>query len=149
MWSKEEYPLGWTKYKSNAYSITQSNLPGSSTENDVHYECTGRMGARKYLRKSCCHRIKCLVANFLAPFMWRRPLNSVALATTIYRKLKRVSNGTNTKIVPQMINKCRIKIVQVELYKRGDPPWIGDWEKREKKTVVSRTDFIIKSERNI
>ena len=36
---------------------------------DVHRERTGRVEARKYLRKSCCHRIECFAANFLATFM--------------------------------------------------------------------------------
>ena len=114
------------------YSIPQSDLPENFTEKDVHYECTKRMTTRKYLRKSCCHRIKCPATNFLAAFMWRRPLNSAALVTTIHRKLERVSNGTITQVVAQMINKCRIKIVQEELYNVRDPPWIGDREKERK-----------------
>ena len=38
---------------------------------------------QKYLGESCCrHRIKYIAATFLAAFMWKRPLNSVTLATT-------------------------------------------------------------------
>ena len=48
--------------------------------------------------------------------MWRRPLNSAALATTTHRRLERMSDGTSTQVEDQMINKCRIKIVQRELY---------------------------------
>ena len=92
----------------------------------MHRECTRRVEATKYLRKSCCHHIECPAANFLAAFMWRRPLNSVALATTTHKKLERVSDGTNTLAMAQMINKCRIKIVQEELYNERDPPWIED-----------------------
>ena len=58
--------------------------------------------------------------------MWRRPLNSAVLATTTHRKPKRVSDGTSTQVGTQMINKCRIKMVQKELYNVRDPPWIGD-----------------------
>ena len=47
-----------------------------------------------------------------------------------------VSDGTNTQVVVQMINKCRIKIVQKELYNVRDPPWIGDRKKREESTVA-------------
>ena len=61
-------------------------------------------------------------ANFLAAFIWKKSLNSADLTTTIHRKLKRVFDGTNTQVVAQMINKRRIKIVQKELYNKGDPP---------------------------
>ena len=81
--------------------------------------------------------------------MWRKPLNSAALATTTHRKLERVFDETNTQVMAQMINKCRIKIVQEELYNRRDPPWIKEEGKIEKITVASRIDFVIKYERNI
>ena len=84
------------------------------------------MEARKYLKKSYYHRIECPVSNFLAAFMWRRPLNSAALATTTHRKPEEVSDGTSTQVVAQMTNKCRIKIVQKELYNVTDPPGIRD-----------------------
>ena len=93
------------------------------------------MGARKYLRKSYCYRIKCLAANFLATFIWRRPLNSAVLATTTQRMSERVSDGTSTQVVAQMTNKCRIKIVQKELYNVRDPSWIRDQKIIEKSTV--------------
>ena len=80
------------------------------------------MGTQKYLRESYYHRIKCIAATFLAAFMLRRPLSSVALATTTHRKPERVSDGTGTKVRAQMINKCRIKMVQRELYNVRDPP---------------------------
>ena len=92
----------------------------------MHHERTGRMEARKYLRKSCCHQIECPAANFLAAFMWRRPLNSAALATITHRKPEKVSDGTSTQVMAQMTNECRIKIVQKELYNVRDSSWIGD-----------------------
>ena len=84
------------------------------------------MEARKYLKKSYYHRIKCPVSNFLAAFMWRRPLNSAALATTTHRKPEEASDGTSTQVVAQMTNKWRIKIVQKELYNVTDHLWIRD-----------------------
>ena len=48
----------------------------------------------KYLRKSCWHHhIKYTTAAFLAALMWRRPLNSTALAAATYKGLKGVSDG--------------------------------------------------------
>jgi len=43
--------------------------------------------------------------------MWRRPLNSAALAALTHRGPERVSNGTNTQVVTWMINKWMVKIV--------------------------------------
>ena len=57
--------------------------------------------------------------------MWRRPLNSAILATATHRKLKKVSDETSTKVIAQMINKCRIKMVQEELYNVRDLPRRG------------------------
>ena len=80
------------------------------------------MGTQKYLRESCYHCIECTAATFLAALMLRRPLNSAVLATTTHRKPERVSDGTGTQAMAQMINKCRIKMVQKELYNVRDPP---------------------------
>ena len=118
------------------YSITQSDLLGNSAERDVHRECTGRVEARKYLKKNYCHHIECPAANFLAAFMCIKPLNIVVQATATHKKSEMVSDGTNTQVVVQMINKCRIKIVQKELYNVRDPPWIRDRKKREESTVA-------------
>ena len=101
---------------SNVYSITQSDILGNFTERDVHCERTERVEVRKYLRKNYCHHIECPAANFLAAFMCKRPLNIVVWATATHKKSEMVSDGTNTQVVVQMINKCRIKMVQRELY---------------------------------
>ena len=87
------------KHRSNAYSITQSDFLGNSTDRGVHYELIGRMGVRKYLRKSCCHHIEYSAANFLIAFMWRRSLNSTALTIPTHRRPKEMSNGTSTQVV--------------------------------------------------
>ena len=96
----------------------------------MHRERTRRVETRKYLRKSYYHRIECPVANFLvAAFMCRRSLNSADLAITTYRRLERVSDGTNTQVVTQMIDKCRVKIVQKELYNVRGLSQMGGLEK--------------------
>ena len=46
--------------------VIQSDVLGNSINKDMHCECTGQMGAEKYLRESCYHRIKCSAANSLA-----------------------------------------------------------------------------------
>ena len=74
--------------------------------------------------------------NFLVAFMWIRPLNSAILATTTHRRLERMSDGTNTQVVAQMTNKCRIKIDQRELYNGRDFPWIGDRKFVRENTVA-------------
>ena len=84
------------------------------------------MRDRKYLRKSCCHRIECPAANFLAAFMQRKSLNSATLTIITHRRPERVSDGTSTQVVAQMTNKYKIKIVQKELYNVRDPSWIED-----------------------
>ena len=58
--------------------------------------------------------------------MWRRPLNSIVLATATHRKLKKVSDGISTQVIAQMINKYMIKMVQEELYNVKDLPRRGD-----------------------
>ena len=80
----------------------------------------------KYLREGCHHHIKCTAATFLAAFMWRRPLNSVALAITTHRKPNRVFDVIGTQVRAQIINKCRIKMVQKELYNVKRPSMRGD-----------------------
>ena len=50
-------------------------------------------------RKSCYLSIKCSITNTLSALMWRRLLNSVALATPTHRRLEGLSNGTNTQVV--------------------------------------------------
>ena len=75
----------------------------------------------KDLRKSCCHRIKCTITTFLTAFMWRRHLNSETLVITTHRELEEVSDGTDTQVKSQMNNKCRVKIIQRELYNVKNP----------------------------
>ena len=69
-----------------------------------------KMRAEKYLRKNCYLRIEYSAVNSLTSFIGRRLLNSAALVTPTYRVLVRVSDGTNTQVVTQMINKWRVKI---------------------------------------
>ena len=133
---EEEYLLRYDKYNSNMYSNDQSDILWSSSDRDVHHEHTRRRGTQKYLRENCYHRIECTAATFLTAFMWRKPLNSTALATTTHRKPKKVSNGTSTQIRNQMTNKCKIKLVQMELYNVRDLPWGRDRKNQERNTVA-------------
>ena len=105
------------------YVFQQLNDPlRNSHDRNVPYEHTRKKETQKYLRESCYHRIKCTTATFLAAFMWRKPSNSVALATTTHRKPERVSDGTGTQVEAQMINKYKTKMTQRELYNVRDPP---------------------------
>ena len=101
--------------------IIQGDVPGGSTDKDMHYERTGRTGVRKYLKKSYCHRIECSALNFLAAFMRRRPLNNAALATPTHKGSERVSDETSTQVVAWMINKWRGKIIEREIYNVRNP----------------------------
>ena len=121
-WSEEEYLIRHDKYSLNMYSSNYGDLPGSSSDKDVHHKRIRMMGIQKYLRKSCYHRIECTAATFLVAFMLRRPLNSAVLTTTTHRKPERVSDGTDTQVKAQIINKCKIKMAQRKLYNVRDPP---------------------------
>ena len=121
-WSEKEYLIGYDKYSSNTYSNNQGDLLGNSGDKDVHHKHIRMMETHKYLKESCYYRIECIAVTFLAVFMVRRPLNSAALATTTHRKPKRVSDRTSTQVRAQMVNKCRIKMIQRELYNVRDTP---------------------------
>ena len=82
----------------------------------MHHKCIRMMGTQKYLKESYYHRIEYIAAIFLTTFMWRKLLNSATLVITTHRKPKRVSDGTDTQIRSQLINNCRVKMVQNELY---------------------------------
>ena len=58
--------------------------------------------------------------------MWRRLLNSAILAAATHRKLKKVPDEISTQVVAQIINRCRIKMVQEELCNMGGLPQRGD-----------------------
>ena len=69
--------------------------------------------------------------------MLRKSLNSAILAIITHKKPKRVSDRIDTQVGAQMINKCRIKIVQKELYNVRNPPWIRDRKKEEEESTVT------------
>ena len=75
-----------------------------------------RWESPKYLKKSCCRRIKCTVTTFLATFIWRRHLNSETLITTTHKEPEDVVDGTNTQVKSQMNDKCRVKMIRKDLY---------------------------------
>ena len=110
-WSKEEHLLGYDKYNSNMYSNNQGDLLGSSSNKDVHHERIRMKKTQKYLVESCYHCIEYIAATFLATSIWKRPLNSVALATATHRRPKKVFDGTGTQVRAQVVNKGKIRMV--------------------------------------
>jgi len=54
--------------------------------------------------------------------MWRRPLNSAALAVATHRELKGVSDGMGTQVGIQVINKCKVQMIRKSLYNVEKPP---------------------------
>ena len=124
-----------------------------SSNRDVHVEHTKGMEAHKYFRKSCCHRIECFVANFLAAFIWRRPLISTTLTTPTHRRLERVSDEKSTQVIVWMINKWRVKINQGEVYNirnlRGIGGRGGGEEIERERLLQSENRLVIKLIRNI
>ena len=82
----------------------------------MSYEHRRRKETQKYLRKNYYHHIKCTVTTFLTAFMWRKHLNNEVLATTTHKKSWEVSDGTDTQVIFQTVDKCRIKMIQKELY---------------------------------
>ena len=81
------------------YPNNQGDLPRSSSDRDVPHKRTRRMGTPKYLMESCYHCIECFIANFLAAFMWKRPMNSAVLAIPTHKGPKRVSDAASTRVV--------------------------------------------------
>ena len=54
----------------------------------------------------------------------KKPVNSAVLVAATYKKLKRASDGTSTRVVAYIINKLRAKINQKRLFNVRDPPGI-------------------------
>ena len=79
--------------------------------------------------------------------MWTRPLNNTALATATHRKSKWVSDGTDTQVKTQMINKCRM-MTQRGLYNGKDPPSKGERE-RGKEREREREEKVKKHNSNL
>ena len=104
------------------YSSNQNDPPRSSNGGDVPHEHTRRKETQEYLKESCYHRIKCIAVTFLPTFLWKRPLNNAALATTTHKKPKRVFDRTCTQVRAQMMDKCKVKMIQRKLYNVRDPP---------------------------
>ena len=103
-----------------------------------------KTGVEKYLTKSCYHRIECFATNSLATFMWRRPLNSIVLATPTHRGPLRVSDGTITQVRVQMIDKCKVTMASRKLYKKGSPHEERRIEKSKENRGTVQTTVIFK-----
>ena len=68
--------------------------------------------------------------------MWRRYLNSKTLVITTYRGSEEVSDRIDTQVESQMNDKCRVKMIQRELYSMRNPSWKGDPEIKRENTVT-------------
>ena len=125
MWRlfEEECLLRQAKNRSSINLNSQGNLLGRFSDRTCPKNIQERRKPQeKYLRESYYHHIKCIAVTFLVAFMWRRPLNSAALATTTHRRSEGMFDGTSTQVATQMINKCKVKRVQEGIYNGKDPP---------------------------
>ena len=68
-------------------------------------------------RSHNCH-IECKKATFSAALMWRRQANSATLASATHRRIREMSDGTDTQVKVQMAYKCKVLINLRRLYKR-------------------------------
>ena len=70
--------------------------------------------------------------------MWRRQANSVTLASATHRKKRWISDGTDTQVKVQIVNKCKVLIKLRRLYKRRQSPCRGDRRIEKKKRERER-----------
>ena len=132
--SEEECLLGPARNRPNTEPNDRGYLPGFINDKDIPQKhAREKKIPKKNLKESCYNRIECTVVIFLTAFMWRRPLNSITLATATHKKLRKVSDGTDTQVRAQMINKCRIKMTQKGLYNGRDPLSKGGRRKKERR----------------
>ena len=112
--------------------VIQSNIPENSINKDMHYEGTKQMGAEKYLRESCYHRIEYSVTNSLATLMRKWCLNNTFQPYSYSQRLQEGADGTmiNTNNLMYM---WRVEIKERREYKiERRPRWkgIGEWRKK-------------------
>ena len=65
--------------------------------------------------------------------MGRKHLNSETLVITTYRESEGVSDGTDTQVKSQMNDRCRVKMIQRELYNIKNPLWKRDQKNPEER----------------
>ena len=63
-WSEEEHLLGYDKYNSNMYSNNQGDLPGSSSNKDMHHERIRMKKTQKYLVEAATTALNALQLLF-------------------------------------------------------------------------------------
>ena len=90
----------------------------------------------KYLRKNYHHHIKYTAATFLAALIWRRPLNSAALAATTHIGLKGVSDRMGAQVGVQVTNKCKLQMTRKSLYNVEKPTGKKGRKKKEEENTV-------------
>ena len=72
------------------------------------------------------HHIKCITTTLLASLMRKRPLNSTTLTTATHKKMIRVFERTSTQVGVWMINKCKVQIIEEDLYNIEESPKRGE-----------------------
>ena len=111
--------------------------------------CYWEKASERGLALTWLEGFQCIPPNLLAAFMWRRPLNSIALAVTTHKGFEKVSDGTSTRVMDWTINKWRAKITWRELYNVRDLPKGRGHKICRENTVILRKVTVIKSKRNI
>ena len=67
--------------------------------------------------------------------MRRRPLNSATLATATHRAPRKVTDGTNTQVGVQIIDKWRVKKTPKRIYKVEDSSWRMEGGRKRERTL--------------
>ena len=70
--------------------------------------------------------------------MWRRPLNSAALAAATHTGLKGVSDGVGAQVGVQVINKCKVQMIRKSLDNVEKLPRRGGSKKEEENTIACK-----------
>ena len=120
--SEEKCLLGRTKYGSNMHSACYKDPLLRALVTGIVPQARKREESVGCQRRGYSCHIKCMTATFLAPLMWRRLVNSVALATSTHKKMGGMSDGIDTQVKVQMINQCKALMTSRGLYKRGESP---------------------------
>ena len=123
--SEEECLLGHTNMGPMCAPSTVKNHPRQTWVAGWASHNRKEENVRRPGRSHNC-RIKCKEPTFSAALMWRRQANSVTLASATHRKIRWMSDGTDTQVKVQMVNKCKVLINLRRLYKRRKSPWRGD-----------------------
>ena len=65
------------------------------------------------------------------------------MASATHRKIRWMSDGTDTQVKVQMVNKCKVLINLRRLYKRRKSPWKKEERGREKNSIIRTREALI------